>query len=126
MKWVAFPFSRVSSQPRDWTWISHTAGKFFTISATRVSPLQGEELLVPYLLNISYLPVGKARNIVIQLEKQDITNPEFYEVLIIYLIIHFIYSSNNIVSKIETSEKIGEMILFIYGLQHLKKKTNRV
>ena len=26
LEWVAFPFSRASSQPRDWTQISHIAG----------------------------------------------------------------------------------------------------
>ena len=30
LKWVAFPFSRKSSQPRDRTQISHIAGRFFT------------------------------------------------------------------------------------------------
>ena len=30
MEWVAFPFSRGSSQPRDWTQVSCTAGRFFT------------------------------------------------------------------------------------------------
>ena len=35
LEWVAFPFSRGSSQPRDWTQFSHTAGKFFTSWATR-------------------------------------------------------------------------------------------
>ena len=30
LKWVAFPFSRGSSQPRDWTQVSPTAGGFFT------------------------------------------------------------------------------------------------
>ena len=29
-EWVAFPFSRRSSQPRDWTQVSHIAGGFFT------------------------------------------------------------------------------------------------
>jgi len=29
------PFSRGSSQPRDQTWVSHIAGRFFTICATR-------------------------------------------------------------------------------------------
>ena len=29
-EWVAFPFSRVSSQPRDQTQVSHIAGGFFT------------------------------------------------------------------------------------------------
>ena len=31
LEWVAFPFSRGSSQPRDGTQVSHTAGGFFTI-----------------------------------------------------------------------------------------------
>ena len=35
LEWVAFPFSRGSSQPRDWTQVSHIAGGFFTIWATR-------------------------------------------------------------------------------------------
>ena len=36
-KWVAFPFSRGSSQPRDCTHVSHTAGGFFTSWATRLT-----------------------------------------------------------------------------------------
>ena len=35
LEWVAFPFSRGSSQPRDRTQISRTAGGFFTSWATR-------------------------------------------------------------------------------------------
>ena len=35
LEWVAISLSRGSSQPRDWTQISHTAGRFFTIWATR-------------------------------------------------------------------------------------------
>ena len=35
LEWVAFPVSRGSSQPRNWTQISHTAGRFFTSWATR-------------------------------------------------------------------------------------------
>ena len=35
LEWVAIPFSRASSWPRDWTWVSYTAGRFFTIWATR-------------------------------------------------------------------------------------------
>ena len=34
LEWVAFPFSRGSSQPRDLTQVSHTAGGFFTSWAT--------------------------------------------------------------------------------------------
>ena len=35
LEWVAFPFSRGSSQLRDWTQVSHIAGGFFTSWATR-------------------------------------------------------------------------------------------
>ena len=34
-EWVAFPFSRGSSPPRDWTQVSGIAGGFFTSWATR-------------------------------------------------------------------------------------------
>ena len=35
LEWVAFPFSRGSSQPRDQTQVSHIASRFFTSWATR-------------------------------------------------------------------------------------------
>ena len=35
LEWVAFPFFRRSSQPRDRTQVSHIAGRFFTNWATR-------------------------------------------------------------------------------------------
>ena len=35
MQWVAISFSRGSSQCRDGTWFSYTAGRFFTDRATR-------------------------------------------------------------------------------------------
>ena len=35
LQWVAIPFSRESSQPRDRTQVSHIAGGFFTLWATR-------------------------------------------------------------------------------------------
>ena len=35
LEWVAFPFSRGSSHPRDKTLVSHIAGGFFTSWATR-------------------------------------------------------------------------------------------
>ena len=31
LEWIAIPFSRGSSQPRDWTQISYIAGRFFII-----------------------------------------------------------------------------------------------
>ena len=35
LEWVAISFSRGSSQPRDWTQVSHTVGRLFTVWATR-------------------------------------------------------------------------------------------
>ena len=40
LEWVAFPFSRGSSQPRDQTRVSCTAGRFFTNGAMREAPLK--------------------------------------------------------------------------------------
>ena len=35
LEWIAFPFSRGSSKPRDWSQVSDFAGGFFTSWATR-------------------------------------------------------------------------------------------
>ena len=37
LEWVAISFSRGSSQPRAWTWVSHIASRLFTVWATRES-----------------------------------------------------------------------------------------
>ena len=44
LEWVAIPFSRGSSWPRDWTQVSCIAGKVFTIWATR------KALYIPHLV----------------------------------------------------------------------------
>ena len=38
LEWVAISFSRGSSWPRDWTQVSHTVGRRFTVWATREVP----------------------------------------------------------------------------------------
>ena len=35
LEWITIPFSRGSSWPRNWTWVSHIADRFFTFWATR-------------------------------------------------------------------------------------------
>ena len=45
LEWVAIPFSRASSQHKDWTWVSGIAGSFFTVWATR----EALKLSVDYL-----------------------------------------------------------------------------
>ena len=44
LEWVAIPLSRGSSRPRDQTWVSCIAGRFFTICATREALTQNETL----------------------------------------------------------------------------------
>ena len=38
LQWVAISFSRGSSQPKDWTQVSHIAGRHFNLRATREAP----------------------------------------------------------------------------------------
>ena len=40
LEWVAIFFSRISSQPRDRTWVFYIAGRFFIFWATREAPDQ--------------------------------------------------------------------------------------
>ena len=44
LEWVAVSFSKGSSQPRDRTQVSHTAGRCFTVWATREAQLSWAEL----------------------------------------------------------------------------------
>ena len=43
LEWVAISFSRGSSQPRDWTQVSHIAGRRFTVWATREATKKKEK-----------------------------------------------------------------------------------
>ena len=45
LNWVAIPFSRGLSQPRDWPLVFHIAGRFFTVWATRES-WPGEQVIL--------------------------------------------------------------------------------
>ena len=53
LEWVAIFFSKASSQPRDWTWVSHIVGRFFTIWATREAPI-GKGSLCPQRFSCCY------------------------------------------------------------------------
>ena len=50
-KWVVIPFSRGSSRPRDWTWVSCIAGRFFTFWATREAQLARIQYKIKSLKN---------------------------------------------------------------------------
>ena len=49
LKWVAIPFTSGSSRPRDQTWVSCSAGRFFTTWATSCSKTSCRLDLVPRL-----------------------------------------------------------------------------
>ena len=53
-EWIAFPFSRGSSQPRDRTQVSHIAGRFFTSWTTRDYHLKGARR--PHVVSQLILP----------------------------------------------------------------------
>ena len=47
LEWIAVPFSREPSQPRDWTQVSCIAGRFLTCWANG-------EALKPFMVSIKY------------------------------------------------------------------------
>ena len=53
LEWVAISFSRGSFQPRDGTWVSCTAGRFFTDWATREAPCTVISISLLHLLSIT-------------------------------------------------------------------------
>ena len=62
LEWVAIPFSRGSSQPRDQTQVFCIAGRFFTIWVTRKAlnrHVPKQILLVPSSLNFFHLCIYK-------------------------------------------------------------------
>ena len=46
LAWVAYPFSRGSSRPRNWTGVSCIAGRFFISWATREAHLEDKSILL--------------------------------------------------------------------------------
>ena len=58
LEWVAFPFSRGSSQPRDRTQVSHTAGRVFTILEWTAYPFSGGSSKPRNQIGISYIADG--------------------------------------------------------------------
>ena len=49
LEWVAISFSRGSSRPRDWTQVSHTAGRGFTVWAPRDIIIHFKKYLMAFL-----------------------------------------------------------------------------
>ena len=56
LEWVVISFSRASSRPRDWTWVSCIAGRLFTILSHQGSPFWSVLLSISQTLHTcSYL-----------------------------------------------------------------------
>ena len=49
LEWVAISFSRGSSRPRDWTQVSHTAGRRFNLCTTREAQWPLRKAFLPLL-----------------------------------------------------------------------------
>ena len=58
LKWVTIPFSRGSSQPRDQTQVSHTAGRLFTIWATKEAPTKTQHSQINNFFKNEVIEVG--------------------------------------------------------------------
>ena len=54
LKWVAIPFSRGSSWPRDWIWFSCIVGGFFTTWATRGAKSEANRISFPSTVTPKY------------------------------------------------------------------------
>ena len=76
LEWAAFHFSRGSSQPRDWTQVSHIAGGFFTTESQgkplyklrkgdneSISSLHDADVIPAWLLNMSNIRLNFLHNI---------------------------------------------------------------
>jgi len=69
LEWIAIPFSRGTSQPRDRTLVSCLAGRFFTIWATKRSPilsgllLQGGLVFTQLVLSSQRTPPNKDKTL---------------------------------------------------------------
>ena len=55
LEWAVIPFSRGSSWSRDRTWVSHPAGRFFTVWATREAPTFGK---IQFIFTSTYYAPG--------------------------------------------------------------------
>ena len=75
LEWVAVPFSRGSSQPRNQTQVSPTAGRFFTSWTTREAPglmVYDVYLLCElYLLSLKIFIFASFKNNLINLKKKS-------------------------------------------------------
>ena len=90
LEWVAVPFSRASSQPRDWTQVSHIVGGFFTNWATREA--QEYSILLPGIFRTQEWNRGllHCRQILYQLSYNKAAQFILFTIFMIYLFPFFL------------------------------------
>ena len=98
LEWVAIPFSRASSQPRDWTRVSCIAGRFFTVWTTREVPFHMDPLqswLVALLL--FWVPRPPSWRLPIVFSTQLLSSVDHWRLRCSHL--HLIYSVHDSMSQ---------------------------
>ena len=89
LEWVAFPFSRGPSQPRDWTQVFHTAGRFFTSWATREALREKGEARMVGRLELAAEPTWTALPNSALWKSVNATNEDFSPEPMIYFFFFF-------------------------------------
>ena len=116
LQWVAFPFSRETSQLRDWTQVSLIAGRFFCIWATRETQnshsqrqIRSQILdLEMFLLNEGVLFI-----VINQLPYVD-------DIFILFLTSFFFFFTNLVTNyKLSYRSHLKAAVLFCYSLLSL-------
>ena len=59
LEWIAIPFSKVSSQPRNQIWVSWITDRFFTIKATREAEFSYRSMFIYF--SLSLIPSNRIR-----------------------------------------------------------------
>ena len=89
LEWVAFPFSRGSTQSGDWTQVSHIAGRFFTSWATREGQEYWNWVTYPFSSGFSW---PRNQNVVSCIAGGFFTSWAIRELFIYFLKILFIFN----------------------------------
>ena len=76
LEWVAIAFSRWSSQPSDWTWVSRIVGRLFTVWATREVHIKHRNSGSCKQLNI-FIVYSDLKSVKRQDRKNKRLNPDF-------------------------------------------------
>ena len=107
LEWVAMPSSRGSSRPRDWTQVSYTAGRFFTVWASREAFVNHQKTnsRIQIMVLSSLLQLFSRRfSLILVNTLQPLEKPDFapvipisdeHQVLVLFLFLFIIFSMDS-------------------------------